>query len=380
MKFLHLSDLHLGKRFNEFSMIEDQKYILKEILSIVLSEKPDAVIIAGDVYDKSVPSTEAVELFDEFIYELSKCNVKVFIISGNHDSAERLSFASRLISREGIYFSPVYKGEAQKVTLSDEFGDVDVYMLPFVRPANVRAYFPEKEIHSYSDAVEAAVESMSIDSENRNVLITHQFVTGAERSESEDVSVGGTDNVAASVFGGFDYVALGHIHKAQNIGTSGIRYCGTPLKYSFSEAKDEKSVTVVVMQEKGKLEVSEIPLKPLHDVREIKGKYQELVSKSAYEGTATNDYIRAVLTDEDEILNAMDKLRVIYPNIMKLNYDNRRSAAKWKTDAPEAAEQKTPIELFNELYLLQNGDDLDDEKRKIVEDIIEKLQERGEDR
>ena len=230
MKIMHLSDLHLGKRVNEFSMLEDQEYILTKIINIIDEQEPQVVIIAGDVYDKSVPSAEAVELFDDFLVRLSKRNLKVFVISGNHDSAERIAFGGRLMDKSGIYMSPVYNGKVEPITLADDYGEVNFYMLPFVKPSNVRRFYPEYEIGSYTDAIKAAIDTMNMDANKRNVLITHQFVTGALRSESEEISVGGTDNVDANVFEDFDYVALGHIHRAQKCGSEFIRYSGTPLK------------------------------------------------------------------------------------------------------------------------------------------------------
>ena len=286
MKFIHLSDLHLGKRVNEFSMLEDQEYILTKIINIIDEQKPNGIIIAGDVYDKSVPSAEAVELFDDFLVRLSKRDLKVFVISGNHDSAERIAFGGRLMDKSGIFMSPVYNGEVEPIVLSDEFGEINVYMLPFVKPSNVRRFFPDSEILSYTDAVKVAVDAMNIDPSKRNILITHQFVTGAERTESEDVSVGGSDNVDASVFAAFDYVALGHIHRGQKCGGGDfIRYSGTPLKYSFSEANDSKTVTVVDIKAKGDISLEFVPLVPKRDMVEIKGTYEELTLKSFWENT-----------------------------------------------------------------------------------------------
>ena len=248
MKLIHLSDLHLGKRLNEYSMLEDQEYILREIVRIVKDEMPDAVIIAGDIYDKSVPPAEAVQLFDEFLFKLSECRTEVFVISGNHDSPERIAFGSRIMDSGGIHMSPVYDGKVFPFSMKDEYGTVNIYMLPFIKPAHVRRFCDEEcreKIITYTDAMRHAVSGMNINSADRNILITHQFVTGAARSESEEISVGGTDNVDADVFDVFDYVALGHIHSPQNCGSERIRYCGTPLKYSFSEAKNTKSVTVI---------------------------------------------------------------------------------------------------------------------------------------
>ena len=380
MKLIHLSDLHLGKRVNEFSMLEDQRYILDKIISIADEEKPDAILIAGDIYDKSVPSAEAVELFDEFLVRLSERNLQVFVISGNHDSPERLAFGSRLMDSNGIHISPVYNGEAVSFPLEDEYGRVNIYMLPFVKPAHVRRYYPDKEIASYTDALRVAVEEMNIDTEERNVLVTHQFVTGALRSESEEISVGGSDNVDASVFDGFDYVALGHIHGPQDISLSQraavthIRYCGTPLKYSFSEAKHEKSVTIVELAEKGELTVRIVPLFPLHDMAEIRGTYEELTLKSFYEDTTyRDDYMHITLTDEDDIPDAVGKLRVIYRNLMKLDYDNKRTRSSAEISGDEAAESKSPLELFADFYELQNGAPMAEAQSAFIKELIEEV-------
>ena len=253
MKLIHLSDLHLGKRVNEFPMLADQRFILAQILQIIDGERPDGVLIAGDVYDKSVPPVEAVELFDDFLVQLAERKIPAFVIGGNHDSPERLAFCNRLIDASGIHISPAYTGAVQPLTLSDEYGKINLYMLPFVKPANVRRFFPEEPLESYTDALRTAIGGMHVNFAERNVLITHQFVTGAARCDSEEISVGGTDNVDSSVFDGFDYVALGHIHGAQNVSSQRVRYCGTPLKYSFSEANQQKSVTVAELKEKARL-------------------------------------------------------------------------------------------------------------------------------
>lgn len=375
MKLIHLSDLHLGKRINECNMLDDQAYILTEILGIIDGEKADGVLIAGDVYDKSVPSAEAVQLFDDFLCKLAKRGIPVFVISGNHDSPERIAFGGRLMERSGVYLSPVYHGEVEPVVLQDEHGAVNVYMLPFIKPAHVRRYFPEEEINSYTDALATAIENMHVDTAARNVLITHQFVTGATRSESEEISVGGSDNVDASVFDGFDYAALGHIHGPQHIGRETLRYCGTPLKYSASEAEHRKSVTVVEMQEKGNVSVRTAPLTPKHDLRKLRGSYMELTARSSYEGTATDDYLYITLTDEEDIPNAVGKLRAIYPNVMALDYDNKRTRQMSHVDAAEAAEQKSPLELFAEFYEKQNCQPMSEEQQHFAQDLIERIWE-----
>ena len=379
MKFIHLSDLHLGKRVNEFSMIGDQTYILGEILRIVDREAPDAVLIAGDVYDKPVPSAEAVSLFDDFLTSLSKKELQVFVISGNHDSSERLAFGSRLIGKSGIHLSPVWNGKVGPHVLRDEFGEVNVYMLPFIKPVQVRHYFPDEEIKTYTDALQTAIREMHMQPEGRNVLMTHQFVTGAERSESEEISVGGADNVDASVFDGWDYVALGHLHGPQNAGSERIRYCGTPLKYSFSEIRHEKSVTVVELKEKGSLSVRCVPLVPLRDMAEIRGTYEELMRKSFYENTTyENDYMHIILTDEEDVVEGAAKLRTVYRNFMKLDYDNKRTRHTEAITGTADAETKTPLELFSELYEKQNGAPMSEEQEAFVTGLIEKVWEEAE--
>lgn len=373
MKFIHLSDLHLGKRVNEFSMLEDQEYILTKIINIIDDQKPDGVIIAGDVYDKSVPSAEAVELFDDFLVKLSNRNLKVFVISGNHDSAERIAFGGRLMDKSGIYMSPVYDGKIEPITVSDNFGDVNIYMLPFVKPANVRRFYPESEISSYTDAIKTIIDDMSIDESKRNILITHQFVTGASRTESEDISVGGTDNVDASVFEKFDYVALGHIHRSQKCTSDYIRYSGTPLKYSFSEANDKKEVIILDIKGKGTIELSFVPLVPKRDMVEIKGKYEELTLKSFYENTSySEDYMHITLTDEDDIPDVLTKLRVIYKNIMKLDYDNQRRHSV-EINGADNVERKSPFDHFGEFYEMQNGQALSEEQSEFMTEIIEQI-------
>lgn len=376
MKIIHLSDLHLGKRVNEFSMLEDQQFILTKIINIIDEQKPDGVIIAGDVYDKSVPSAEAVELFDDFLVRLSKRDLKVFVISGNHDSAERIAFGGRLMNKSGIYMSPVYNGKVEPITINDEWGEINVYMLPFVKPTNVRRYYPESEIVTYTDAVKTAVDGMNIDASKRNILVTHQFVTGALRTESEDISVGGTDNVDASVFADFDYVALGHIHRSQSCTSNFIRYSGTPLKYSFSEVGDNKSVTVVTIKAKGDIALDFIPLAPKRDMVEIKGSYEELTLKSFWENTTYNeDYMHITLTDEEDVPDALARLRVIYKNIMKLDYDNKRTRTINQINGAENVKEKSPFEHFSEFYELQNGQPLSNEQSELVKSIIEQIWE-----
>lgn len=376
MKIIHLADLHIGKRVNEFSMINDQKYILNQILEIIDKEKPDAVIIAGDVYDKQVPSIEAVELLDSFISDISKRKTTTFIISGNHDSAERLAFGSSLMAMGKIYISPVYNGKISKYTLKDDFGSANFYLLPFVKPNHVKRFFPDEKIESYTDAIKVVIDNLKLDTSEINILIAHQFVTGASRTESEEISVGGLDNVDASVFEDFDYVALGHIHRPQKIGTERIRYCGTPLKYSFSEVNDTKSVSIIEINSKEDFNLRMIPLIPKRDMRKIRGTYEELTTKNSYENTNTDDYIHVTLTDEFNVADAIQKLRVIYKNIMKLEYDNMRTRESRKINLDDMViENKNPLEIFSEFYKLQNNKEMNDEQKEIIKRIMEEVWE-----
>lgn len=379
MKLIHLSDLHLGKRVNEFSMLEDQQYILSEILCIIDAEQPDGILIAGDVYDKTVPSAEAVALLDDFLVRLAKRDLQIFLISGNHDSPERMAFGGRLMEGSGVHLSPVYDGRVRPITLTDVYGTVNIYLLPFVKPAHVRRCFPEREITTYTDALAIAIEAMGVDQTERNVLVTHQFVTGAARCDSEELSVGGTDNVDASVFDPFDYVALGHIHGPQRVGRETVRYCGTPLKYSFSEAGHQKSVTVVELEEKGAVSVRTVPLVPLRDLVELRGTYEELTFRRFYEGTSyQKDYVHITLTDEEDIPDAMRKLQIIYPNLMKLDYDNRRTREGACLDGAEDAEQKSPLELLEEFYEKQNGRPMGEEQQAFARAWMERIWEEDE--
>lgn len=376
MKFLHLADLHLGKRVNGFSMLEDQAHILRQILAILDDEQPDGVLIAGDVYDKSVPSVEAVELLDGFLTELCARGVPVLLISGNHDSPERLAFGGRVMDSCGIHISPVYDGALAPVTLHDAFGPVHVWLLPFVKPAHVRRWFPDADIESYTDAVAEAVAHMDIDTAARNVLVTHQFVTGGARSGSEELSVGGTDNVDSGVFAPFDYVALGHLHGAQHIGRETIRYAGSPLKYSFSEARQHKSVTVVTLGEKGDVQVRTVALTPLRELREIRGSYDELTARSFYEHTTyRSDYLHLILTDEQDVFDAMSRLRTIYPYLMTLDYDNARTRAAGGMSVPAETERRTPLELFEALYTRQNHQPMSEVQHEYIAQLMEQIME-----
>ena len=375
MKLIHLGDLHLGKSLGEYDLAEDQRYILNQILDIIKRESADAVLIAGDVYDKAVPSESATRLLNEFFCELAELGVKTFVISGNHDSAERLAFGSQLMMESQVIFSPVYDGEPVKYCMKDEYGEVWIHLLPFLKPAVVRHVFPEEEITSYQDAVSCAVKHMQIDPTKRNVLLAHQFVTGAARCDSEEVSVGGVDQIAAETFQEFDYTALGHIHSPQNFKNGKMRYCGTPLKYSFSECGQKKSVTVVELKEKGTTEIREIGLLPLRDLRSIRGSYLEVSSREFYEDTNTEDYVRMILTDEEDVVDGMQKLRTIYPNLMQLEYDNQRTREAKEITEAQVAEEKSELEYFEEFFELQNNHPMLQEQREFVSGLIGKLKE-----
>lgn len=373
MKLIHLSDLHLGKRIYGFSMIEDQRYILKQILNIIKKEGPEGVILAGDLYDKSIPPAEAVQLFDWFLTNLAEMEVPVFAISGNHDSAERIAFGAGLMSGKQVYVSPVYDGEVKKVELFDDYGAVSIWLMPFLKPVTVRQALNEEKIEGYENAVETVIGRMDIDSSSRNVIVAHQFVTGAALCESEEIHVGGLDQIGAQVFAPFDYVALGHIHSPQKAGRDTVRYCGTPLKYSFSEADQTKSVTVVELYEKGNVAIRTIPLVPLRDMRKVRGTYMELMSPSFYQEGNREDYVHITLTDEEDIPDGLQKLRVVYPNLMQLTYDNLRTQADQEIYAEEDVEQRSELELFEDFYRFQNNRELSGEQREYVMELLEKL-------
>lgn len=375
MRFLHLADLHIGKRVNGFSMIEDQKFVFEQVYNVIENEKIDGIIMAGDIYDKPVPSAEAVKLFDEMLTRLVSINLPIFVISGNHDSAERIGFGSDILSAAKVYMSRVYNGNLQKIELEDDYGKINVYLLPFIKPATVKNIYKEAEIKDYDDALEYVLSQEKIDETKRNVIVSHQFVTGAMRSESEEVSVGGLDNVSVENYKAFDYVALGHIHRAQQMGRESARYAGTLLKYSFSEEKHNKSMTIVDLKEKGNIEIKEIPVKPLHDLKTIKGKFSEITSEEFYKELKKEDYYRAVLTDEDDILNAIGKLKSIYPNLMSMEYDNTRTRSYSVVDNVETGEAKSPLDYFEKFFEKQNGRKMSEKQRDYLLEILGEARE-----
>ncbi len=382
MKFLHISDLHLGKRLNEFSLIEDQQHILLKILQAIDSEKPDALLIAGDIYDKGIPPVEAVKLFDDFLCRLAERKIEVYIISGNHDSAERMTCGASLMEASGIHFAPAYDGKLGHWQLQDKNGPVNIYLLPFVKPAVVKAALEvlgkndqAEKISTYDSAVEAALAQGNIDWSQRNILVAHQFITGSARCDSEDISVGGSDNISAELFEKFDYVALGHLHGMQKAGDENIRYSGSPLKYSFSEVNHHKGALIIELDKKGELKVEPLYFEPKHDLRELKGTYEELTLKKYWEamGESVNDYLHITLTDEEEIPEGFAKLQFIYRNLVSLKYDNARTQKDNQIEGALDVEKTSPLDLFEQFYLLQNNQGLSDQQKKFTQALIEDI-------
>lgn len=376
---MHLADLHLGKRVNGFSMMEDQEYILNRILEIMEEEQPDGLLIAGDVYDKTIPPAEAVRRMDDFLTAVAAKHVPVFLISGNHDSAERVAFGHQLMQGSGIWISPVYDGTIRHHTLEDRWGEVNIYLIPFLRPSVVRSFFPDVEIEDYTDALRTIIEDLQVDTSRRNVVLAHQFVTAAgalpETCDSEQLSVGGLDRVDGSVFSPFDYTALGHLHGPQRVGSETIRYAGSPLKYSFSELHQKKSVTVAELREKGETEIRQIPLQPRREMIELRGTFEEILEEARKKGELQTDYYHMMLTDETDVVDALSRLREYYPNIMLLDYDNRRTRSQKEVEQLDRVEERTPGELFAALYEQQNGQEMDSDRKEYLDGLIREIWE-----
>lgn len=376
---MHLADLHLGKRVNGFSMMEDQEYILNRILEIMEEEQPDGLLIAGDVYDKTIPPAEAVRLMDDFLTAVAAKHVPVFLISGNHDSAERVAFGHQLMQGSSIWISPVYDGTIRHHTLEDRWGEVNIYLIPFLRPSVVRSFFPDVEIEDYTDALRTIIEDLQVDTSRRNVVLVHQFVTAAgalpETCDSEQLSVGGLDRVDGSVFSPFDYTALGHLHGPQRVGSETIRYAGSPLKYSFSELHQKKSVTVVELRAKGETEIRQIPLQPRREMTEMRGTFEEILEEARKKGAPQTDYYHMILTDETDVVDALSRLREYYPNIMLLDYDNRRTRSQKEVEQLDRVEERTPGELFAALYEQQNGQEMDSDRKEYLDGLIREIWE-----
>ena len=369
MRLLHLSDLHLGRRLCEADLFEDQKYILDQIVSIALSEGAQGVLVAGDVYDKGVPGVGAVNLWDHFLTALCENHLPVWAISGNHDSAERLAFGGRLLEPSGVHLASVFSGRMERFETRDEHGPLTIWALPFVRPAAVRAFLPDEAIENYTDAAAALVRAAAPDAGGRNILIAHQFVTAGSASPaasgSELLNLGTLDNVDASAFDLFDYVALGHIHAAQQVGREEVRYCGSPLAYSVSEALGQKSVTVVDVGPKGQVSTKQVPLSPLRPLRRVQGPLEALLQSAV----PSNDYIYARLTDKTPPLDPAARLRSVYPNLVRLEFVLPDVP---ETDAPALREiaMRTPRQLFEEFYQSVHGRELDDEEKAFLNDVL----------
>ncbi len=376
---MHLADLHLGKRVNGFSMMEDQEYILNRILEIMEEEQPDGLLIAGDVYDKTIPPAEAVRRMDDFLTAVAAKHVPVFLISGNHDSAERVAFGHQLMQGSGIWISPVYDGTIRHHTLEDRWGEVNIYLIPFLRPSVVRSFFPDVEIEDYTDALRTIIEDLQVDTSRRNVVLAHQFVTAAgalpETCDSEQLSVGGLDRVDGSVFSPFDYTALGHLHGPQRVGSETIRYAGSPLKYSFSELHQKKSVTVAELRAKGETEIRQIPLQSRREMIELRGTFEEILEEARKKGELQTDYYHMILTDETDVVDALSRLREYYPNIMLLDYDNRRTRSQKEVEQLDRVEERTPGELFAALYEQQNGQEMDSDRKEYLDGLIREIWE-----
>jgi exonuclease SbcD len=379
MKLFHLSDLHIGKKLQGESLLEDQAYILNIVIEQIEIEKPDAVMIAGDVYDKSVPAADAVMLLDKFLNQLSLFQIPILIISGNHDSPERLQFGSRMFEKKQIYIGAMFQGEMEKVTLKDEYGEIHVYLLPFIKPAMVQPYF-EEQIESYENAVIKILEKQPVTASARNLLIAHQFVVNngkePDRSDSERMSLGGVDSMEASIFKDFDYVALGHVHRPQKVGKMHIRYAGSPLKYSFSEINHKKAITVVILKEKGVVELKKVPLHPLKEMVELRGTLQELLSED-YKEYRAGYYLSITVTDEEKLIDPIGQLRTKFEGILEFQIERTRNKTyQDKSLNSEDLDKKTPFALFEDFYKNQNEEELTDVQKKILEDVLLEMGER----
>lgn len=377
MKILHLADLHLGKRVNEMSMIEDQKYILDQIITLIKEESVGIVLLCGDIYDKSIPTIEAIHLLDEFLDQLSKMAIKVLMISGNHDSIDRLSFGKSLFTRSNLYIASQFENEIEKITVKENGITVNFYMLPFVKSAYISHIF-QLQTDSYEECFRYLIEHTKIDEEETNILLSHQFVTAnkknPELSDSKTSSLGGIDNIDFHIFDPFDYVALGHIHKPQAMGREMVRYAGSILKYSFSEIHMDKKATILTIDAKKEISLSFHPLKPLRDMREIECSLEELLKKQCEIGKQ-EDYMHVILTDEEQILDAIGKVRTIYPNVMQISFKNRRhmkqlESAQIKEDQ---ISDQSPAELFEQFYKMQNHIDLDEKRLQLVLSVFEEV-------
>ena len=376
MKCMHLSDLHLGKRLIEVSMLEDQAHILDQIVAIAAEERPQAVLIAGDVYDRSNPPVEAMTLFADFLSRLAALGCTVLVISGNHDSDERVAYLAGLVRRSGVCISPVYDGHIEPVRLRDEYGEVLFWLMPFIHPEVARGFFPDETIACANDAARLVIGEMDVDTGARNVILSHQFISGSVFDSQEQKVVGTLDNVDPALYNAFDYVALGHIHGAQNIGRDDgtMRYCGTPLKYSRREAADVKSVTIVELGPKGDVRTATRALTPLREVRVKRGPFDQLTAEGPAKGEE-DDYYFITLTDEDDVPSAAARLRERFGRVLAVDYDNARTRSDAPLDvgAPEC-EDKDAMTLLDELFRMINGREMEDEARAFADRVIREME------
>lgn len=375
MKFFHLADLHIGKNVNGFSMLRDQRHVLEQVLSAAERERPEGLLLAGDIYDRPVPSGEAVALFDWFLTELAALDIPCLAVAGNHDSGVRLSFAGQLLRKNGVYLAGTVTEQLLHVPFQRDGVTAEVWLLPFLRPAEAAALFPEQDIRSYDDAVRAVLSRQPLQPETCNLLLAHQFVTQGgeepERSDSEAISVGGLDNVDSAAFAGFDYVALGHLHGPQQVGER-CHYAGSPLQYSFSELHHQKGITVIQVEEEKRIMLSRIPLAPLHPLREIRGPLEALLKPEIVTQGDPEDYLHVTLTDELEPENANARLRAVYPNLMRLDFDNSRTRQEGLRFGPEEGEEPRSLPaLFAEFYQRQNGRELEVLSQELVEEVLD---------
>ena len=373
MKIAHISDLHLGKTLHNFSLIEDQEYILNQIVQKIVENKVEVLLVAGDIYDKNVAPEAGIKLFRKFLNDLVNINIKVMVISGNHDSAERLTFGGEFMTDKGIFFSKVYDGNIEPIVLKDENGSVNFYLLPFIKPSIVQHYFPDEKIESYEDAVSCAVKQMELNSSERNIIVAHQNILSAERCESEENVIGGLDAVSDQIFKDFDYVALGHIHKQQEIGKSKVMFSGTPLKYSVSELDHNKVMPVITLGKKSEKDIELVPLVPKRELRQIKATFDEIMKNSKNDPYNAEDFIDVILTDENDVLDAISTLRSVYPNILKITYDNKATKAAESVEKFDAVDEKKPLDVFEVFYKARRGTDMDDMQKEYIQSLIENI-------
>lgn len=369
MKFAHLADLHLGKKLNGISLLEDQKYILNEVLTILRRQKIDALLLAGDIYQTAQPSSEALSLFDDFLGKLVDLNIPVYMISGNHDSEERIAYFSKLIKKANVFTNELFDGKTQAIQLKDEYGEIYVHLLPFIKPIDIKKYYPDEKIDSYQKMMEVVLEASNIDMNKRNILLCHQFITGGITSDSEVYAIGTLDNINHQVFDAFDYVALGHLHHPQHVGRKEVRYSGSLLKYSLSELTSNKSVTIVEIKEKGNVQIETIDLKPLRDMRELKGYYQDLMNEPYSE-----DYMSIVLEDDIVLPDAYLSLMTNFPNM--ISYRLKKNNEVYEHEELTDMENKSVLDLFTDFYRGQNNDRMpSSEQLDLIKKIIDEIEE-----